>query len=386
MRQSDKPTFIALYRCLFFITSCFCLPTFAENWSDNLFFNGYYTLDISTADSDLAVVSAVGEMRQYEENKLSIKNSVLGGQLEYQFTDNLSAFGQGVAFYQSDDFDTDINWAYLSYDFGHDLKARAGTFQTPFLQGTELRTVGYSRLWARPLTPGTGASGINEYQGVELLKHISVGEYHWDFQFAIGQGEHNLKEVDVDGIELISTRLSYQGSWVRAALMHAEYGVKTPRGQTILESGDVLMASVETELVFGQWQVNAGFSRSDSEVTPDDTIHYFSLAYRFNEITPFFMVTKNNQYFEAFEVPRSEPPVPPGASEPPPGRPSNAPVPPDGNADAYSWALGARWDYSDYAAVKLQFQHNRTSDDTGRLDAVEHSESNIMTVTIEGAF
>ncbi|GLX79055.1 hypothetical protein tinsulaeT_23950 [Thalassotalea insulae] len=387
MQLSGKPNISALYRCfLLILISCFTLPASSDNWSDNLFFNGYYTLDLSIADSDLAVVSSVGEQQQFEQDKLSLQNSVLGGQIEYQFNDNLSAFAQGVVFDNDNSVSTAINWAYLSYDLGNEFKVRAGLFQTPFLQGTELRTVGYSRLWARPLTPGTGASGINEYQGVDLLKHISVGEYHWDFQLAFGQAEHDLNEVDTNGMELLSARLTYQDFWLRTAVMHAEYSVQTPRGQTILESGDVLMVSLETEVVHNQWVINAGFSQSDSEVTPNDTMYYLSLAYRFDEITPFILMTKKNQFFEAFEAPQVDRLGPLSPQDPPPAMPPNAPPPPDGDADAYSVAAGARWDYSDYFALKFQIERLKTSDDTGRLNALANDESNIATITIEGAF
>lgn len=373
------------------IALSFTSVSYAEDWSDNLYLNGYFTLDLTVADSDLIMVSSVGERRNYKQDKPSVKNSLVGGQLEYQFSDNLSIFGQGVAFYdEQGSATTDINWAYVSYDFGDDLKTRIGVFQTPFLQGTELRTVGYSRLWARSLTPGAGASGINEYAGVDVVKQLAVGDYNWEFQFALGEGDHDLSEIDVDGVELLSAKVRHEQFWLRASVMHAQYKVDTPRGQTILESGDVVMASLETELTVGQTIINAGYSTSDSEVTPNDTMHYLSVAYRFDDVTPFIMLAKRNQYFEAFEVPlpptggNNPPPPPPGNQGPP--NSAGPPSPPDGDADRYTLGVGARWNFAEQLALKVQYENVRISDNTGRLNSTGTVEGNVLTLAVEGAF
>ncbi len=379
---SVKACFTA--RCFYYliiIANCLSFSSYSESWSDDLYLNGYFTLDMTFADTEFNAVSSSNELREYSKDKISIKNSLIGGQLEYQFNDNLSAFAQGIAFYDKDgSAKTALNWAYLSYDVGHDFKARIGTFQTPFLQGTELRSVGYSRLWARPLTPGSGASGINKYRGIDLLKQVSFGDYHLDFQFAAGQAEHDLNEVDVDGIELLSTRFIYQQFWVRAALLHAEYAVKTPRGQLITDSGNVLMASVEAEAMLGQFIINAGLSSSNSDITPDDTMYYFSLAYAFDEITPYVFTAKRNQHFVAFEIPDQDdiPLGPPPLHRPPP--------PPDGDDNNYSLAIGARWNFSERLALKVQFENVRVHEESGPEEAAETDEGNAFTLVIEGVF
>lgn len=382
--------------CCFLLIFSYSFHTAASNidWSENLYLNGFFTLDLSLTDKDLAAPGSSGAMRFFEQDELNFKNSLIGGQLEYQFTDNLSLFTQGVAFYdREDEITTDINWAYLSYDLAYDITVRAGQFQTPFLQGTELRTVGYSRLWARPLAPGTGASGINEYQGVDLIKHMSLGEYHLTFQLAVGNADHELDEVEVDNMELISTRIQREQFWLRAALMHAQYSVSTPRGQLIIDDGDVLMASIETEVVVNQVVINAGFSTSNSDVTPDDTMHYLSLGYQFDEITPYLMFGKQGQSFEAYTLPpRENNPgtsngssiIKPGNGLPPPQ--GTSPSTPDGDANAYMLAIGARWNVRENIALKFQLENIRTTDNTKRPNSRGDTDGNIVTFAIEGAF
>ena len=376
----QRMTAILLARCcsLLMVFSV-CFASVADDWSDKLSINGYYTLDLTTADSDVQAVSSVGELRNYDKHDLSLRNSLVGAQLEYALSDNFSLFAQGVAYYdRNNDITTDLNWAYLSYDLGNDLIARAGVFQTPFLQGTELRTVGYSRLWARPLTPGTGASGINQYYGLDLVKQVSANNYNWQFQLALGKGDHDLSEVKVDDIQLVSARIEREQSWLRAAIMRASYAVSTPRGQLIIDSGEALLASIEAEINIASLIINAGYSTSNSDVTPNDTMHYLSVAYRVDDITPFVILTKRNQYFEAFTLPA--PPV----GSPPPIRPP--PPPPDGNADMYSVGAGLRWDLTERVAVKLQLENIRAKDDSGRRNAVGNADGSVFSFVIEGAF
>lgn len=382
--QSVKAHFTTrLFHYLIIVSSCLCFSSYGETWSDNLYLNGYFTLDMTVADTEFNAVSSSNEELKYEKNKISVKNSLVGGQIEYQFNDDLSVFAQGSAFYDKEgSTTTTLNWAYLSYDFGQDFKARIGSFQTPFLQGTELRSVGYSRLWARPLTPGSGASGFNKYQGIELLKHLSVGEYNWDFQLAAGQADHNLDEVDARGIELLSTRFMYQNFWIRAALLHVEYSVNTPRGQVIIDSGDVIMGSIEAEATIGQFIANVGLSTSNSDVTPDDTMYYLSLAYTFDEFTPYVFASKRNQHFVAFELPEDDnlPSRPPTGTLPM----RLPPPPPDGDDNVYSLAVGSRWNFSERLALKVQFENIRIHEKSGPEDVADNGTS--FSLVIEGVF
>lgn len=364
----------ALKYCFTFLFGLCCCAT---SWANDLYLNGYFTLDASIVDKDLTSVSSVGEMLQYEEGEISFKNSLIGGQFEYELTDNLSLFAQGVAFYDEDDSaKIDINWSYLSYDFDHDIKVRAGVFQTPLLTGTELKSIGYSRLWVRPLIPGSGASGINKYTGVDIVKRWSVGDYNWEFQAAVGLGEHNLDVVDVDGVELISAKVQRDQFWIRTAILHAKYDVWTPTQLLITESADVVMGSIEAEFIQNQFIFNLGFSTSDSKVTPNDTMHYVSVAYQFDEITPFFLWSKRNQLFEAAEVPR-----PPNAPVGRPLRPT-----PEGNANFYSVGTGLRWNFADHLAFKVQYEQIKRDDDTNRINSVEKFNGAILTFVIDGAF
>lgn len=361
----------------------FCGTVRADSWQDDLYINGFFTLDLTTSDNDIPLVGADGEPRLYEKDKVNAENTLVGGQIEYAFTEQLSLFVQGSASFDGvGSLNTEIDWAYVSYDFGADWVARAGKFQTPFLQGIELRNIGFSRNWARALTPSSGASGFNHFLGAELLKHVSVGEHNFDFQLSLGEAEHGLDQVQNKDMKLASVKYQRDQFWLRTAIMQADYSVFTPSKLLITDSGSVVMASVEAELTVNQFILNMGYSDSSSDVTPDDKMSYISLAYNIGEFVPYVFVVKRNQFFVPFNVPTADsnsdspPPLPP----PPSGLRG-----PNGDVDLNSVAAGVRWNFATSLALKLQVEKVDLTDDA-RNPATVKQDSNILSVVLEGAF
>jgi hypothetical protein len=366
----------------------FCLlssATHAESLSDDLTVNGFFTFDATYTDKTQPLISSSGDFRQYNKQNVGFKNSLVGAQVNYQVSRNLNFYVQGIATYDgADKFDTRLDWAYLSYDLGDDAYLRGGQFQIPFLQGTELRSVGMSRIWARPLIPGSGAGGFKSYQGLEYLKHFATNNSYWDIQLGLGKAEHHQQEVDNKNIQLVSLRYTYDSFWLRAALIKADYAVYTIRKALITDSANVVMGSVEVEWTINQFIFNGGYSTSRADITPDDTMHYLSLAYQLGDFTPYIFTSLRNQYFETFVPPTSTPEVSvPWNSPPPTNRP---PFIPDGDADSRSYAIGLRWSVSEHLAVKTQFENVQVRDEARNPMAVITSNSNAFTLTFEGTF
>lgn len=359
----------------------------ADSWQEKLYLNGFFTLDLTTVDSDIPIVSATGELRGYEKGDVNGENTLIGGQIEYAFTEQFSVFVQGTAsFNDKGSLTSDIDWAYVSYDLGADWVGRAGKFQTPFLQGIELRNIGFSRNWARPLAPSNGASGFNYYYGAELLKHASIGKHNFDFQFALGQAEHSLEDVENKNMKLAAVKYQWNDFWVRTAIIQADYSVFTPNNLLITDSGEVLMGSVEAELTYNQLILNMGHSDSSSDITPDDKMSYISIAYNFGNFTPYVFIAKRNQFFVAFDAP-----VPDFSGDgPPPERPtqqgSGRPITPDGHSDFNSTALGVRWDFAQRLALKLQVEKLELRDAARNPSTVVTLDGNTLSVVLEGAF
>jgi hypothetical protein len=356
----------------------------AQEWQDNLFVNGYYTLGVTQTNADIDMVTAAVEKLTFEKGKPSLNHSLVGGQLQYQFNENFSVFVQGAAFIDRDEkLGHSIDWAYLNYDFENDVSLRIGQFQTPFLQGTEMRKIGLSRLWARPLTPGNGASGFNEYKGAELVKKYSSGEHFWDFQIGLGRAEHQREEVYNKRMELATVRYQYSDSWIRMGLVHAYHRTERENAESV--EGDVLMASLEAETRASNFVINIGLSAGDSDVAPKDTFQYLSLGYAFEQFTPYIYASRKRQRFEQMD----------NSTTPPPGPPQGPPSgPPNGSGTAqfvdevndHSIAMGLRWNMSETLALKTQLEKNRYQDRLRGGRGVEDFSGSALSIVLEGVF
>ena len=370
--------------------------TFADEFADNFQFNGFFTLDATITDQDLALISNSDNTVAYDANSLSFKNSLIGAQLSYSFTDNFTAVMQAKLYDKSKVSSSDetslaqIDWAYISYDLGADLKARAGRFLVPFMQGTELRSVGFSRLWARPLIPNSGAGGYKEFIGVELLKHFAMGEGNWDFQLSLGQGEHDLERIKNKHIEVFSIRYQQDSFWIRSAVLSTQYDIYTQTNNLIKDSATALMFSTELEYTLQNFVFNGGYTQSKTDITPDNRNIYLSLAYNFDPFIPYVFHARSNQHFDLFDLPVLNPPnngidpQNPSSSMPLPPPPPMSLERPEGDLDIYHWALGVRYNFSERYALKFQLEH--INEDNKANFKTEKGEGNALTIVLEGIF
>jgi len=344
--------------------------------------NAYYTLGATYSDSKIPVISNGNVLRVLEEDELSFKNSIAGLQLRYDFADAFSFFIQGSAlFNKDDDFDSSLDWAYLSYDMGADATVRAGRFQIPFLQGTELKSVGYSRLWASPLVPNSGAGGYKDYEGLEFLKKITFDSSNLNFQVAIGEPRHNLDFIDGKLLGLVSLGYESKNYWLRAALLQIDYEISTPSNLLIDDNAQAVMASLEAEYQYQKLIVNAGLSDSNTDISPDSNMAYLSLAYQLSSrFTPYVMGKVSRLQFERFSVPGRRPP--PGG-RPPIGGPPEQPL---GDDEANSFALGFRYDFTGNYALKVQWEHVKAEDDSRASLGTVKNRGDVLSVFIEGVF
>lgn len=377
----NMSSFLKILCCILISLLSALTPIQANELSEKLNFNGFFTLDYTVTSNDLRLISNSDQRVSYQADQPSLKNSLIGGQLTYQFTDDVSAVVQGKLYDGGDSQVSglshsiaELDWAYLSYDFGADLKLRAGRFQIPFMQGVELRNISFSRLWIRPLIPSSGAGGLKEYTGGELLKHISSGESNWDFQVVLGKAKHGLDEIDNKNIKLLSIRFQQDDFWLRTAVLATQYSVFTPTGQLISDSGNGLMFSLESEYAIGSYLFNAGYSKSTTDITPDNSNYYFSVAYQFTDITPYIYHSRFNQFFEPFSVQDAT-----GEAQGPPPPPQ-----PSGNNDLYNWAVGAKYLLNERYAIKVQAEHIKEEDNASSPDV--NGEGNAFSIVFEGVF
>ena len=368
---------------------------FGESWKDRVYAHGFYTLDFTYSDTELGLVSIDSSSRSYEDDAAGLNNSVIGGQVEVLINDNLSGFLQGKAFFnQDDDASTSLDWAYLSYDFGDDITVRAGKFLVPLLQGTELRSISYSRLWARPLIPINGANGLDEYTGLELLKHIQQDSGSWQLQLSTGKPSHEEEdgEIESKNLKLLAARYQHGNFWLRAAALHGRFSVRGADDKVLDDSASFIMGSLESEFIMGAYVLNLGYATSQSDIIVNGSIYYASLGLQMGHITPFIFSSLSREHYDNYD----EPPPPGFDDGNGPPLPDPAPLPPDpppgddrirdGDYDINSIAIGVRWHAGEGYGFKIQWEKIEQKNSAGVDTDDPANDGNTFTILFEGVF
>ena len=100
-------------------------------------------------------------------------DSVLGLQIKVPLSDKLSLTGQVVA-RGYEDYDTKMEWLFMTYGLSDNLDARAGRLRIPFFMYSDSLEVGYSYLWVRPPVDVYGQLGFTSFDGADALYSIPV--------------------------------------------------------------------------------------------------------------------------------------------------------------------------------------------------------------------
>jgi hypothetical protein len=149
-------------------------------------------------------------------------DSILGLQLYYPINEKFSLTAQ-VSAQGKDHYDVekDTAWLYGTYAFTTESSLRAGRLRIPFFAKSESLEVGYSYHWIRPPTDVYGQLGFTNFDGMDALIYVPVGNMRLLVQPYAGvtspeqdfQGD--MGELDVTNLwglnmELVSSLITYR--------------------------------------------------------------------------------------------------------------------------------------------------------------------------------
>lgn len=119
------------------------------------------------------------------------QGSLLGLQVSTDITDKLGGTVQVVA-KGSDDFDPEIEWAYLSYQATDELRVLVGRQGAPFYMYSDYINVSYAYSW---ITPPKGVYNLafSSFDGLGLIYNTSYGDYDTTFHFIYGDNNRDAK-------------------------------------------------------------------------------------------------------------------------------------------------------------------------------------------------
>ncbi|BFM11210.1 hypothetical protein R50072_13630 [Simiduia litorea] len=194
--------------------------------------------------------------------------SKLALQASSNLGNGLSVTAQAIA-RGSDDFNVEMEWAFVSYDFGESSRINVGKLRIPFYQYSDFLDVGYAYPWIRP-PESVYDLFFSTMEGANLQFNGAMGSWDSGLQLVMGRTANELiisgLESNADLRNLVGGAWTINNDWLtlRAAYFQAD----TTIGNTSLDF-------LETNLA------GAGFaSQADAFAVRDDKGSFVGLGFK----------------------------------------------------------------------------------------------------------
>lgn len=274
------------------------------NWNGFMSIGAGTTLDSGTT---YTVEPTTGGA--YDDDLRLAPESIVGLQAQTVISDDLRATVQMVA-KGGADFNTVVDWAYVSYDLSDSLMVNAGRFRLPIYYYSDFLDVGYAYHWIRPPVEVYSAP-TSQLEGVSLYHSMFLG----DIEVATQAWYGGISEVQkVDGFEStfdstnnlgVSTLLSWE--WFKVRLLYNTTDVASELSGEIPGVGafssvsdlDINFVAAAFFADYGNFIWRSEITQADttnvtapSAIAPasvssfKDTTWYMSAGYQIGDFTP----------------------------------------------------------------------------------------------------
>lgn len=146
-------------------------------------FNGFLSAGIgklSILDYPGANLQIPEDSYQYFEYDTDIgfdRESIFALQVNSELDNNISLTGQLVG-RGVDDYQVDVEWAFLSYRYSDDLTLRAGRLRIPFYMYSDFLEVGFAYPWITPPRETYEFSPFSGYDGIDFVHTSAFGNWY----------------------------------------------------------------------------------------------------------------------------------------------------------------------------------------------------------------
>jgi hypothetical protein len=361
-------------------------PAFAEE-SDVLKVNGFGTLGLVHSDNDKAdFITTIVQDRGagYTRSWSAVVDSRLGIQLTYLPTEKFSAVLQVIAEQRDDGIiRPEVEWAYLQYDITPDLSVRLGRAVLPIYLHSQYRKVSYINHWVRP-PPEFYVVPVSTNDGISILFNGHIGEVNYILQGLVGQIDQDQAgdlTTEARNSFSIANTFEYGPATLRFAYSQTDltskevnelfdiYRLFGPQGAAIADKYDFDDKRFRIFTVGGSYATGSWFAMSEWSKTKIDTFlgestaWYVSGGYRFGSVTPYLTYSQTrsvgNDGNRRLDV-GAVPPFLAGLATGLNGLLDVITRP----VDQKTITVGARWDFAESAAFKVQYDHINLGDNS----------------------
>lgn len=280
-----------------------------EKEAGKLSINGFISAGVAGSD-----VPQSTRTTNINEDISFVSDSVVGVQLDFNMAEDTKAtlqlVGRGL-----ENFNTSVEWAYLSHSFSDNFSMKAGRLRIPTYTTSEYIEVGMAYPWVRPAPEVYDLVFFTYYDGAAFTYDFSMGSVDSSFQLltgnASGLDSNNSAIGDIDfeiDAKLGLTYVASMGDWrlnlgyFKAEIIAEEglgpeldllIGVILPiAGVEDAEFNEVELDYINAGLSYdnGTWLVQAEGALIDSDnLFIKNEAFYVSVARRFGRWMPYLM-------------------------------------------------------------------------------------------------
>ncbi|CAA6815332.1 MAG: Porin [uncultured Sulfurovum sp.] len=382
------------------LISLYTTASFADDW-DFLSVNGFGTLGVAYQDNKEVLYRDSFFTDNGSKGDISFDNySLFGLQVDAKVTDQLSLTLQGIASVNNEnDKFIDLEWANLKYQITDTFDIKVGLMRLPIFMYSDILNVAYSYEPIR-LPNMYSIASFNKYKGAELSHRLEWENTSLLSTVVYGQtNTDNLKgfrangtvinsNVDADKLYGVALKLLYEDLTLRASYFNTETTVSNSNIERAFAQFDAMGIPVisntiekyksnhspvsyvnlaakydfENAYLLGEYMdIN-----SDSFVTDLDSWN-IRAGYNFETWAPFvgYSKSKSSSNYDAIATAGIPPQMLPAIAGANQVFSAISEGPTEANLEAVS--LGVRYDLSDNAVLKFQYDEQKRENETLRI-------------------
>lgn len=294
----------------------------AESLSPNLKFNGFATAStawLEDAQGGEYLQDFFGHPGLTEDPDFGLE-SVLGLQFDYRINDKTNVVAQLLSQGRGG-YATQAEWAYIGHELNDSLRLRAGRFALPLFLYSETAYVGQSYPWARLPVETYAGVPLTNFDGVDLLHRLPLGDWNLNTQVFTGSASPVL---EFDGASTkgglrkgvgLNFSLANDSLTLRAGYMEGKVSITLPSLILVpagpppapallvpftalnLNDAKISFASLGALYDDGQWFLALEGTHFEFEGWwPDTDTAYVSAGHYFGQWLPFVLASKANTY------------------------------------------------------------------------------------------
>ncbi|MGH1374691.1 MAG: hypothetical protein ACRBBW_21830 [Cellvibrionaceae bacterium] len=294
------------------------------------------------------------------DDDISFKpDTIFGLQVSADLGKNLSVTGQFTGA-GGEDFDTNVAWAYISYDFNENWNMQAGRQRLPLFFYSDFLDVAYAYHWIR--VPQSLPAAFNDsFEGIKFAYTNSSDNWDWRIDAYGGASSTEVGGFDIEMEKIMGGVVKLNNDWLqlRATYMTTDIHTVVPTGlsrggQLQLTKDNPLsydFAGVAAHATFGNGFLVGEYTMSetgeilgpdfDADGFENNTGWYLSYGHRFGNFTPH--ITYSSLVADY--------------SDELPSLSSSA------EDESDTWTVGVRWDFHPNAAFKFEYATRSNSPD-----------------------